>query len=871
MLNLRNERPPEAVRDSAPSASALLPQAWWGVPAELLLASLSSRHDGLDDAEAAVRLERHGGNELRARDNDTPGRLLLRQFQNPLVLILVAAAALSFGLREWLEAGTIVLIVGASALLGFWQELRASIAVQQLRGRLALTARVRRSGGVFTRLARDLVPGDIVELAAGNLVPADGLVLASNGLLVDQASLTGESAPVEKTPGVAPADALPAGRANCVFLGTAVRSGTGTVLLVNTGATTVMGDLAARLAVADEQTEFERGVRRFGEMLLRVMFCVVVAVLVFNQLLDRPAIESLLFALALAVGLSPELMPAIVGVSLARGARRLAAHGVLVRRMDAIEDLGGVDVLCTDKTGTLTQGSTTLERAVDADGNEALEVLRLAFLNASFQAGVATALDSALVDAGTRAGLATTGWSAVDELPFDFERRCSSVVLASGADAGRQLLVCKGAVDNVLARCTLDDAERERHRAFASAAGERGVRVLALATREFDARTDYGANDEQALRCIGFLCFSDPLKPDAVHALRALAARGTRVKLITGDNRHVACHVAQQVGLDTTHLLDGAALATVSDDALPAVAERTTLFVEVDPAQKERIVHALQRGGHAVAFLGDGINDAPALRRADVGISVDTAVDVARESADVLLLRRDLALLQRGISEGRRTFANTLKYIQITMSANFGNMISMALVTPVLPFLPLTAAQILLNNFLSDIPLMAISADRVDESQLRHVQRWHQRQVWRFMIVFGLVSSLFDLAAFALLRLIFAADAAAFRTAWFVESLMSELAILLVLRTQGPAWQARPRPLLAGATLAIAVVAVALPYAGLLADVFGLVPLPAPMLGAMLALVLAYAAVNEWTKRWFWRQDAAAPAHAGSLPGRLVP
>jgi Mg2+-importing ATPase len=827
--------------------------AWWSRPAGALFASLRSQPAGLTSAQADEQRAAAGPNTVAAVEETSVARLLWRQFSSPLVMILVVASVLSLLLRNWVDAVTILAIVAGSTLLGFWQELRASNAVAQLRSRLALRTQVRRDGATVSLHAQDLVPGDVIELSAGDLVPADGVVIDARDFLVTQASLTGESFPVEKRAGVVEAGAPLSARTNCVYLGSSVRSGTASVLLVRTGRASVLADVAARIATRNEETEFERGVRRFGELLLRVMLGVVVAVLAANALLGRPAIESLLFAVALAVGLSPELLPAIVSVSLARGARRLAAAGVLVRRLDAIEDLGGMDVLCTDKTGTLTVGTMALAGSFDAQGQPSDEVLRLAHLNAAFETGIVNPMDAAIVDAGQRAGLATAGWIKVDEIPYDFARRRLTIVARREDDPQQHLIITKGAVAAVLAQCTQDAAARSRAEAFAQAQGAQGVRVLALATRACPAQAAYTPGDERELTFAGFICFHDPVKADARHVVQALARRGVRIKMITGDNRHVAAHLAAQVGLDAQALLTGEQIGSLRDEALWHLAERTDCFVEVDPAQKERIVRALQRTGHAVGYLGDGINDAPALHAADVGISVDSAVDVARESADIVLLRPDLSVLERGIGEGRRTFANTLKYIQITTSANFGNMVSMALATPLLPFLPLTATQILLNNFLSDLPSMAISTDHVDPQLLRNAQRWDLKQVRRFMLAFGLISSAFDLLAFVLLLQVFHAGETLFHSGWFVVSLLTELAVLLVLRTRRAAWRSRPSALLAASTAAVAALAIALPFIGPAAQVFGFVPMPAAMVATLIGLTLAYVVATEAAKRWFWQ------------------
>ena len=838
--------------DAAPPAA---PPAWWSLDAATLAAALHSGPDGLTAKEAARR--RRGAVGLARGDAPEWPRLLARQFGSPLVLILVFAAGVSLVLRDWAEAGIIVAIVVASAMLGFAQELRASHAMQRLRRRLATTARVLRDGVERDVPTTQVVPGDVVLLSAGRLVPADALLLEARDFLVNEAALTGESMPVEKRPGVLAAEATLAQRVNAVFLGASVRSGTARVLVAATGAATAFGAVAERIAQREPETEFARGIRHFGELLMRVMLVMVLFVLVANWWLGRPLVESLLFAVALAVGLSPELLPAIVSVTLSRGAHAMARRGVLVRRLEAIENLGSIDVLCTDKTGTLTTGTVALQAALGPDGAASAEVSTLAYLNAAFETGIANPLDEALVAAGRAEGLATTGWRKVDEIPYDFQRRRLTIVLArEGAADDRHRIVMKGAFAQVLACCStlaggapLDAAARARLETSFREQGERGLRVLALATLERPAQAAYDVADETGMAFEGLLLFADPPKPEAKQTLAALAALGIRVKVITGDNRHVAAHLAKVLGLGEAPPLTGEALAAMSDEALWQRADQTDLFVEVDPQQKERIVRALQRTGHAVGYLGDGINDAPALHAADVGLSVDDAVDVARESADIVLLRPDLEVLRRGVEDGRRTFANTLKYIGITTSANFGNMVSMALGTLYLPFLPLAAKQILLNNFLSDIPSMAISTDRVDADRIATPQRWDVRALRRFMVVFGLVSTLFDLLTFVLLREIFDAGEAEFQTAWFVVSLLTELAVVLVLRTRGALWASAPSGWLLGSSVAVAVLAVAVPFFAPARALFGFVVLPASLVAALVGVVAAYLACTELVKR----------------------
>ncbi|MFM8980085.1 MAG: magnesium-translocating P-type ATPase [Planctomycetia bacterium] len=842
-------------------------QPAWSREPGALLDEQGSGPGGLEAGEAQRRLAVHGANRVEDVARRGPWRLLGEQLASPLVLILLFAAGVSLWLREWVDASIVLAIVAGSGLLGWWQQLRAGHAVEALAQRLALLSRVVRDGREQVVAAATLVPGDVVLLSAGNLVPADGCVLEARDFLVSEASLTGESFPVEKHPGVLPPGTPLPARTNCVWMGASVRSGTARVLVLATGRATAFGGIVARLRTRPPAGAFARGLHQFGDLLLRVMLALVRGVLALHLLLGRPWADSLLFALALAVGLSPELLPAIVSVTLASGARRLGREGVIVRRPEALEDLGSMDVLCTDKTGTLTEGRVVLYEALDTGGQPSAAVARLAALNARLETGIENPLDAAIVEAAQRRGISTEGVVKVDEIPYDFQRRRLTVVVAGEGSPGEHLLVTKGAFGSVLAACErvavaggeqpLDGEARARLAARAQAAGEAGMRVLGLCTRRAPARAAWQREDEAGMRFEGFLLFLDPPRADAPRMVQDLAGLGVQVKVVTGDNRHVTQHVARAVGLDAGALVTGAEVAALPDEALWQVAQRSVLFVEIDPQQKERIVRALQRTGHAVGYLGDGINDAPALHAADVGISVDQAVDVARESADIVLLERNLDVLRDGVLGGRRTLANTLTYVAITTSANFGNMVSMALAAPLLPFLPLLATQILLNNFLSDLPALALAGDRADPTRLQRPQRWSLPEVRRFMLAFGLLSSVFDLLAFALLLWVLRVEAATFQTAWFVISLLTELGVVLVLRTRGAAWRSRPSPLLLGTTLAAAAAALLLPFAGPLAAAFGFVPLALAQLGAVLATVAAYLAATELAKRRFYRVPAA--------------
>jgi len=831
----------------------------WAVDIDEVLRQADTLPSGLPASEAQRRRAMTG--RIAAPPRSDAWRTFLRQFKSPLVLILVFAALVSVATRDWVDAAIVLVIVLASATLSFTQEYRASRAIEELLARIAPSARVLREGKPLTVPADDVVPGDILVLAAGSLIPADARVIEAHDFFVNQAMLTGETFPVEKTPEPTGALAAMAQRTNVVFKGTNVRSGTAHAVVFATGAATEYGRIADRLALRAPETEFERGIRHFGQLLTQLMTLLVLGIFAVNVAYDRPVADSLMFAVALAVGLAPELLPAVISLTLARGAQRMAAGGVIVRRLAAIENFGAMDMLCTDKTGTLTVGVVRLDRACRPTGEPSSRVHELAALNALLQTGLPNALDDAI--AASAPPLDLTHWDKTEEIPYDFVRkRLSVAVRHHGHDSGEDLLITKGAFDAVLSICTHvhgdDDAlEPERRSALREMAeqwGDEGYRILGVATRRIAARAQYTAMDESGMRFEGFLLFLDPPKPDAARTIADLSALGVQLKVITGDSRRVALHVAAMVGMKVDGVLTGSELNTLRDEALWQIAERTTLFAEVDPNQKERIIQALRRTGHVVGYLGDGINDAPALHAADVGISVDSAVDVAKETADFVLLEHSLGVLRDGIAEGRRVFANTMKYVYTTTSANFGNMLSMAALSLAVPFLPLLPKQILLNNFLSDLPAMAIAGDRVDPETVATPRRWQVRRIRNFMLLFGGISSVFDAVTFAVLLLALHAAPPEFRTAWFVESLLTELAILLVVRTQRPLLTSRPSKALTWITIIVAILAVALPYLTWAQTVFGFVPLPATLMAVLLLITVCYAAASEAAKHLFFRR-----------------
>ena len=838
------------------------PTSYWSQSQEELLASLQSRPDGISSDEAAARLEQHGPNVIVAAKQTSAVGLFLNQFKSPIVIILLLATAISAVLKDWIDAAIIMVIVLVSALLSFVQEYSADNATQKLKAQVTIKTTVLRDGQRLSIPAEEVVPGDVVVLSAGSLIPADGVVLEARDLFVNQAILTGETFPVEKTPGPVAAQAGLAERNNTVFMGTNVRSGSGRALIVQTGKATAFGQIAARLSLRPPETEFERGIRRLGYLLSEVMFVLVVAVFIFNVALKRPPLDSLLFSVALAVGLTPQLLPAIINTNLARGSQAMARAGVIVRRLSSIENFGSMDVLCTDKTGTLTLGVIKLDAAADVTGQPAADVLRLAFLNAHFQTGLANPLDDAILaqDPPDIAGV-----EKLDEIPYDFVRKRLSVVVSDPANPSSALLITKGALENVLAVSSfvpegdgVAELNADRHAPIMARFAEwsaEGYRVLGLATRTMPRQAAYGRDDEQGMTFAGFLLFFDPPKEGVTETVTDLRELGVRLKIITGDNKLVALHTAQSIGLEISGVLTGRELDDMRDEALWHAAEGTDLFAEVDPNQKERIILALKKMGHVVGYMGDGINDAPSLHAADIGISVDSAVDVAKEAADFVLLKQDLAVLHQGIIEGRKTFGNTIKYVFMATGANFGNMFSMAGASVLLPFLPMLPKQILLLNFLTDLPEMAIATDNVDQEMIQRPQRWDVGLIRRFMLVFGALSSVFDYITFGALLLLLKADQVTFHTGWLVESIVSATLVVFVLRTRQPALRSRPGKPLMVATILVIIGTVALPYTPL-ATPLGLGPLPPVYLLFIGVIVLAFLVTAEITKRWFFRREA---------------
>jgi len=829
---------------------------FWSLPAAQVLTLVQSTPAGLSCQDAQQHLSEYGANSLKQKQKSNSLTLLLNQFRSPIILILIFAAVLSIFLRDAADAIIILAIVLISGLLGFWQERGATDAVEKLLALVQVKATVLRDGQSQEIPNESVVPGDIVLLSAGGNIPGDCLVLESKDLSVNEAALTGETYPADKLSGVLPAEAGLSQRTNTLYLGTNVISGTAKAVVVHTGKQTEFGKVSERLKLRPPETEFEIGLRKFGYFLMEVTLLLVVLIFTANVYLKRPVLDSFLFSLALAVGLTPQLLPAIVSVNLARGVKQMAKKQVIVKRLPAIENFGSMNVFCSDKTGTLTDGTVQIRSALNVDGKESDRVLFYAYLNAAFESGYVNPIDEAIRSSKT---FDISGYQKLDEVPYDFNRKRLSILLAK---ENTHLIVTKGALKTILDVCSsVETAEGktsniaqqgQKLQQRAEELGSKGFRVLGVAYRNFD--TDHFSKDDEVnMTFLGYLALYDPPKAGIAATLKDLGLLGVTPKMITGDSRAVAVSIIQQVGLPEPKVLTGAELQQLNDEALMHRVQETNVFAEVEPNQKERIIIALKKAGNVVGYLGDGINDASALHAADVGISVESAVDVAKEAADIVLMEKDLNVLVLGVKEGRVTFANTLKYVFMATSANFGGMFSMAGASLFLPFLPLLPKQILLNNLLTDFPEMTIATDRVDKELVSRPHRMDIKFIRKFMLVFGLLSSVFDYLTFGALLLLLHAQPEQFRTGWFLESVISSALVVLVIRTRQSIRNSKPGKYLLRATLAIVAVTLIIPLTPL-AGLLGFQPLPLGFVLVLMAIVALYVIAAEGVKRVFYSQ-----------------
>ena len=858
-----------------------------------LLAKLHSRADGLTESEADKIRETSGPNEVAHEKPLSWYMHLWKCYSNPFNLLLTGLAVVSYLTEDMRATVVIGLMVVLSTIMRFVQELRSNKAADKLKEMVSNTATIMRhdiaedvadearkyfdvvlhpKGPRFEEVAiKLLVPGDIVRLSAGDMIPADLRILTAKDLFVSQAAMTGESLPVEKfINDRGEKSANPLELDNLCFMGTNVVSGSATAVVVSTGNRTYFGALAERVTASDQgPTAFQSGVNKVSWLLIRFMMVMTPTVLLINGFTKGDWLEAFLFALSVAVGLTPEMLPMIVTSTLAKGAVMLSRKKVIVKRLDAIQNFGAMDVLCTDKTGTLTQDKIFLERHTDIFGEESDTVWDYAYLNSYYQTGLKNLLDVAVLDyaEGHEHLQAAKNYTKVDEIPFDFQRRRMSVVVNKGGD--NHILICKGAVEEILSICTrvqhgdviepLTPELLARVKEVTASLNEEGLRVVAVAAKESPlSKQVYGLADEQDLTLVGYIAFLDPPKESTAPALEALKAHGIAVKILTGDNELVTAKICRQVGLTVDGMLLGSHVEQMDDAALSEAVEKTTVFAKLTPTHKERIVRILHAKGHVVGFMGDGINDAPALRAADIGISVDTAVDIAKEAADIILLEKSLMILEEGVLEGRKTFANMLKYIKMTASSNFGNVFSVLIASAFLPFLPMLPMHLLVQNLLYDISQIAIPFDNVDPEFLEKPQRWNPDGIGRFMVYFGPISSVFDVTTFALMWYVFGANSEAnqtlFQSGWFIEGLLSQTLIVHMIRTQKiPFIQSRASWPLMGMTLLVMAVGIIIPMSPM-ASYFKLTALPLSYFLFLVPILLAYAALTQAMKGWYTRK-----------------
>ena len=828
---------------------------FWTLSTDVALNQLGTSRNGLAQEEVQRRLLRFGANLLKPKGKTDTLTLLINQFRSPLVLILIIAAILAFFLGDPINGGIVLTIVVISGLLGFWQERGSTMAVQKLMAIVQLKVSVVRGPNHVEIPIEDIVPGDVVLLAAGDVIPADCLIIASKDLFVDEATLTGETYPAEKSVGILPGETPVAHRTNSLFMGTHVISGNAKALVINTGLHTEFGKIAEHLKFRPPETEFEHGVKQFGYFLMIVTRVLAMAILVINIYFQRPLLDSVLFSLALAVGLTPQLLPVIISINLSHGAKRMAAQKVIIKRLASIENFGSMNILCSDKTGTLTEGIMRLHSFAGADGVENDKVLLYSYLNSSYETGYNNPIDTAI---RAHKPLDISTYQKLDEVPYDFIRKRLSILVSS---KDGNIIISKGTLPGLFSICSQAETSSgvvnlssvlEKIQAQFEDYNHQGFRVLGVAYRTNITGATISKDDEKEFTFAGFIVLEDPIKAGVAETIIKLKAQGIALKVISGDNRLVTEHIGEQVGLSTSQIITGSELLHISDAALVQQANQTSLFAEIEPNQKQRIIIALKKAGNVVGYIGDGINDAPALHAADVGISVDSGADVAKEAADIVLLEKDLAVLEHGVHEGRVTFANTLKYVFMATSANFGNMFSMAGASIFLSYLPLLPKQILFTNLMTDFPEMNIASDNVDTEMIMQPRRWDIKFIRKFMLIFGILSSVFDYLTFGALLLVLHATETQFRTGWFMESVISASLVVLVIRSRRTILRSRPGKSLLIATLSVVAATLILPFTPL-AQVFGFSSLPFSFIFVIIGIVVVYIAAAQLANKAFYR------------------
>ncbi len=831
---------------------------YWSQSVEQGLSELKSSSTGLTTAEAEKRLLLNGKNKFGEKRQEWQIVVFLSKILNPLILILLAASFISVFFGEFLNFSIILTIILISISIDYYQERQAEEAASRLRSQVSLRSKVWREGQELEIPATHLVVGDVIRVGVGDIIPADGRLIESKDLLIEQSALTGESYPQAKQVNQVPATSQLSERTNMVYTGTHVVSGEGKILVTTTGNSTEFGKVAKQLEVKRPKTSFQVGIEQFGFLLMRFTLVLVIFVFFVNMLFQHDVLESFLFAIALAVGLTPELLPMIITINLSKGALRMSKKGVIVKFLPAIENFGSMDILSTDKTGTLTEGKIVLERYEDINGNEDQQVLRYGYMNSQFQTGFQSPIDTAIL---AHTEVNSHGYDKLDEIPYDFERRRLSVIVNH---ADEILLIVKGAPESLFDRTKvyMKDGESKpmtvqvqaKIKARFDELSRQGYRVLAIATRTIAKKEKYSADDETNLTFVGLMSFLDPPKKSAKEAIAQMEKEGISLKILTGDNELVTSKICEELDIEVLGTIVGDELDTKNDDALIQIVKNTTIFARLNPDQKKRVVVALRGAGYSVGYLGDGINDAPSLRAADIGISVNNAVDVAKESADIILLHNDLHVLKDGVIEGRKTHANVMKYVMMGASSNFGNMFSLAGASLLLSFLPMLPIQVLLNNLLYDFSQMSIPTDRVDSQTIRKPKKWDIQFIKHFMIVFGPISSFFDFATFFLLLHYYQAGASMFQSGWFLESLVSQSLIIFAIRTKvTPFFQSRPSTTLLLSALVVIAVASLLVQTQLGA-IFSFTSLPFAYFINLAEIMVCYFFAVDFAKKWFYKR-----------------
>ena len=835
---------------------------FWSYDVNDILNSLNTSSYGLSNKEAEDRIDRFGENIFEEKKSTSKFMIFINQFKNPITMILIFAAILSIFLKDYSDGIIILIIIMISAFLSYRHESKASDAVKKLLSSVSVTSSVLRNGKFLEIENSKLTVGDIISVKTGDMIPADCLLLDVNSLSTDESSLTGETFPVEKILGKIPANTVLSQRNNSLWMGTHVISGSGKAVIVNLAKDSEFGKITSSLSKKDSDTDFEKGIKDFGNLILHVTTILIGLIFIFNIVLNKPFLESFMFALALSVGLTPQMLPAIISVNLSQGAKRMSEQGVIVKKLNAIENFGSMTIMCSDKTGTITKGKVKLDSAIDYVGEKSDNLKTLSMINSYFQEGYKNPIDEAILEGCTKD---FSGYKKLFEIPFSFENKLLTVVVKTDSEfSNKNMMITKGALESIIKVCdryeksdgstgSLDEVKSQIFNLFDNYSSK-GFRVLGLAYKNIEG-TDFKNEKAENLIFKGLLLFIDPLKDNIKDVIERMNNLGVALKMITGDNRLIAKNIGSQIGLDPEKIMVGEELDSYSLSQLNKKVLHIDIFAEISPNQKEKIILAYKQRGEIVGYMGDGINDSPAIKQADVGISVDTAADTAKDAASIVLLKNSLEVLVSGIKEGRRTFINTLKYIFVATSANFGNMFSMAGASLFLKFLPLLPKQILLTNLLTDFPSLQIASDSVDEDWLKKPVKWDMKFIKRFMIIFGITSSVFDYITFAVLLLLFNADEKFFQTGWMLESVISAVVVMLIVRTARPFLKSNPSRKLLLAIVGIVILLIAIAYSPI-NGYLGLISLPFKVFSSLLAISFVYAVTAELLKKNFYRHNS---------------